>query len=77
MGKRGIRMEAGAKLGDLDRNVGESRRVCWVSLISGAKRKANDHSKNFCLRMFGPVLGLKKLRLWVPLLRPREFRGPE
>lgn len=46
--------------------IGMLGKVCWVSLMSGAKRKANDHSRNFCLRMFGPALGHKKPQQWVP-----------
>lgn len=43
------RVGVGAELGNVGRGAGERGKVSWVSVTSGAKRKANDHSRNSCL----------------------------
>lgn len=50
--RRGPEVEEGVELENVDGNGGGEvwgdSRVCWISLKSGAKSKANDHSRNSC-----------------------------
>lgn len=66
------RVGVGPQRGTVDRGAGERGKVSRVSVTSGAKRKANDHSRNSCLLgVWGCVLTQKAGTPWIPLLRAR------